>query len=164
MSFAEALAAPVRERGRYYDEFEPGAVFEHHWGRTLTESDNLHLTLSTVHYNPLYFNAETACANGHPTTPLNPYLVFCTVLGLTVEDLSEMGGAFLGIEDMKFLAPVYPGATLTARSTVVGRRPSSKNPGFGIATWLTEGFIDNGKVKVLEYRRSNMVVMRGGGE
>ena len=50
-------------------------------------------------------------------------LVFATVFGLSVEDLSESGGAFLGVEDLTFAKPVYPGDTLSAGLAGVGRTP-----------------------------------------
>ena len=86
-------------------------------------------------------------------------LVFNTVFGLTVEDLSEGGGPFLGVDDCQFLNPVYPGDTLTARSTVEAVRESKGQPAFGIVTWHTEGFNQNGD-KVLDYRRTNLVRKR----
>src|SRR5260370_2260570 len=89
-------------KGRSLDEFEVGRRFEHHWGRTLTEADNTLFTTATHAYNPLYFNAEYARAEGHPCTVLNPMLVLCTVVGLSVEDLSEAGGPFLGIDELTF--------------------------------------------------------------
>ncbi|MCL4182593.1 MAG: MaoC family dehydratase [Burkholderiaceae bacterium] len=155
------LNAPVRHRGRYYEEFEPGRVFTHPFGRTVDHYDSLQFTLATAHYNPVYFDGRAAAKAGHRTMPVNPYFVFCTVLGLSVEDLSEMGGAFLGLEQLQFLAFVYPGDTLTARSTVLSRRPSSKTPDSGVVTWLTEGF-NQSDVKVVEYQRSNMVPLEGG--
>ena len=113
----------------------------------------------TLHFNPLYTNAEFARAHGHPDVVVNPMLVFTTVFGLTVEDLSEGGGAFLGVEELRFDAPVYPGDTLTARSTVAERRESSSNKNMGIVTWHTEGFNQNGE-RVIEFKRTNLVNKR----
>ena len=62
-------------------------------------------------------------------------LVLCTAVGLSVEDLSESGGPFLGIDDCVFLRPVYPGDTITAISRVVRMRTSASKPGVGIVTW-----------------------------
>src|SRR5207245_11199232 len=116
-------------------------------------------TTVTLHFNPLYTNAEFARAHGHPDVVVNPMLVFTTVFGLTVEDLSEGGGAFLGVEELRFDAPVYPGDTLTARSTVAERRESSSNKNMGIVTWHTEGFNQNGE-RVIEFKRTNLVNKR----
>ena len=57
----------------------------------------------------------------------------------SVEDLSEAGGLFLGVDDLKFHRTVYPGETLIARSTVLDKRESPSRPESGIVTWHTEG-------------------------
>jgi itaconyl-CoA hydratase len=145
----------VWPKGHRYEDFEPGRVFVHHWGRTITEGDNTLFTTLTQAYNPLYFNAEFARAHDHPGVVANPMLVFGVVFGLSVEDLSEAGGPFLGIEELSFHAPVYPGDTLTARSTVVDRRTSTSRPGEGIVTWHTEGF-NQSDVRVIDFKRSNL--------
>jgi acyl dehydratase len=87
-------------------------------------------------------------------------LVLCTVIGLSVEDLSESGGPFLGIEDCEFPAPVYPGDTLTAGSEVLAVRESSSRPGTGIVTWRTVGRNQRGET-VCTYVRSNLLAKRG---
>ena len=151
--------AERRRKGHYFEDFEVGRVFEHHWGRTLNEGDNSLFSTLTLHFNPLYFNAEYARAHGHPGVVLNPLLVFNVVFGLSVEDLSEGGGAFLGVDELTFHQPVYPGSTLTARSTVVERRYTKSYPEMGIVTWHTEGFNEAG-VRVVDYRRTNLVNRR----
>ncbi|MAS45303.1 MAG: dehydratase [Rhodobacteraceae bacterium] len=153
---AEAKPWP---RGNRYEDFSPGRDFAHHWGRTVTEADNTLFSILTLNYNPQYTNAEMARANGHPATPVNPLLVFNTVFGLSVEDLSEGGGPFLGVEDCEYLAPVFPGDTLTARSRVVDARESDKRPAFGIVTWATQGFNQRGE-EVIRFRRTNLVRKR----
>ena len=125
-------------KGHSFEEFQQGQVFEHHWGRTLNAGDNSLFTTATLAHCPLYFNAEYARAHGHPDVVVNPMLVACTVVGISVEDLSEAGGPFLGINDLEFHRPVYPGDTLTARSTVVSTRESASRGNFGIVTWRTE--------------------------
>jgi itaconyl-CoA hydratase len=112
-----------------------------------------------LHYNPHYYNAEYAQAHDHPDMLLNPMLVFNTVFGLSVEDLSEHSTAFLGIEDLTFHHSVYPGETLTARSTVVEKRDSSTHANIGIVTWHTEGFNKAGK-RVIDFRRTNLIKKR----
>lgn len=148
--------ARVWSKGNRYDDFEPGRVFAHHWGRTITEADNTIFTTLTQAYNPLYFNAPFAREHGHPSVVVNPMLVFGVVFGLSVEDLSEAGGPFLGVDELTFHTPVYPGQTLVARSTVVSRRVSDSRPGWGIVTWHTEGFNDSDEL-VVDFRRSNLI-------
>jgi itaconyl-CoA hydratase len=145
-------------KGRSYDDFEVGQTFEHHWGRTITAADNVLFTTATLAYNPLYSNDEFARAHDHPGVVVNPMLVFTTVFGLSVEDLSEGGGPFLGVEALTFHRPVYVGDTLSARSEVVDKRESSSRPNAGIVTWHTEGW--RGGDLVLDYRRSNLIYKR----
>src|SRR5205814_2615373 len=143
-------------KGHIYDEFTEGRVFEHHWGRTITDSDNTLFTTLTLAYNPLYFNATYAKDNGHDSVVVNPMLVFGVVFGLSVEDLSERGGLFLGVDDLTFHACVYPGDTLTARSTVVSRRTSESRKGWGIVTWHTEGH-DQDDTAVIDFKRASII-------
>ncbi len=144
-------------KGNRISDFVEGKEFEHHWGRTINAGDNSLFTTLTQMYNPLYFNAGYAQAEGHPGIVVNPLLVFNTVLGLSVEDLSEGGlGPFVGIGDLKFHRPVYEGDTLSARSVVINNRESSSKPGAAIVTWKTEGVNQHGEV-VVEYVRSNLL-------
>ena len=131
-------------------------VFDHHWGRTIEQSDNILFSLTTLQLNPLHFNREHARNDGHADIVVSSMLVFAMVFGLSVEDLSERGGAFLGVDDLSFVAPVHVGDTLTARSTVTALRASKSDPNYGIATWLTEGFNQRGE-RVIVFTRSNLV-------
>jgi acyl dehydratase len=143
------------QRGCLYEDFTEGRVFEHHWGRTLTVEDSLLFNNLTMHYNPIYFNAEYARRLGYEGIVINPLLVFTTVLGLTVEDLSEAGGPFLGVDDLRYHRPVHAGDTVYARSEVLSRRESASRPGWGIVEWRTTGVNQRGEL-VLEYRRRNL--------
>ena len=146
----------LQRKGHAFEDFAVGREFVHHWGRTLTEADNALFTTATLAYNPLYFNAEYARADGHPGVVVNPMLVFLTVFGLSVEDLSEAGGLFLGVDDLTYGVPVYPGDTLTARSTVTDMRESESRPESGIVTWHTRGYNQRGE-QVIDFHRTNFV-------
>ena len=148
-------------KGHQFEDFTEGQVFEHHWGRTINAGDNSLFTTATLAHCPLYFNAEYARAHGHPDVVVNPLLVACTVVGISVEDLSEGGGPFLGINGLEFHRPVYPGDTLTARSSVVSKRESGSRAGFGIVTWRTEARNPRDEL-VLSYERTNLVARRKG--
>ena len=152
-------AFPLRPKGRRFEDFTDGQVFEHHWGRTLGEADGTLFSTLALRFTPLYFNAEYARAHDHPGTLIDPLMALCTVVGLSVEDLSEAGGPFLGVNHVEFHQPIYPGDTLTASSTVVGLRESVKRPRFGIVTWRTEGRNQAGAV-VLSYERTNLIAKR----
>lgn len=161
MSADETGATRLWEHGRYFEEFEVGQTFEHHWGRTLNDGDNSLFSTSTLAWLPLHLNAAYARDEGHPSVVLNPMLVFATVFGLSVEDLSEGGGggAFLGVDDLQFLQPAYPGTTVSGRSTVVATKDSASRPHQGIVTWHTEGVDDDGRLLV-SFTRTNLIMRR----
>jgi acyl dehydratase len=159
MSDPDFSAFELQRKGRQFEDFAEGQVFEHHWGRTLSEADGTLFSTLALRFTPLYFNAEYARAHEHPGAVIDPLLALCTVVGLSVEDLSEAGGPFLGVNGVEFHHPVYPGDTLTARSRVVALRASEKRPRYGIVTWRTEGHNQAGEV-VLSYERTNLVARR----
>ncbi len=146
-------------RGHQFEDFIEGQVFEHHWGRTITDADNTWFSTQTLSFNPMYFNEPYARSLGHERMVVNPLLVFNTAFGMSVEDLSEGGGLFLGVDECEFLEHVYVGDTITARSTVVSKRLSRSNKSAGIVTWLTEGF-NQGGAKVIQFKRTNFVRFR----
>ena len=157
----DASSFSTARKGHRYEDFAVGQVFEHHWGRTLTAGDNSAFSTATCNWNPMHLNAEFARAHGLPDLVVNPMLVLCTAVGLSVEDLSEAGGPFLGVDACRFHRPVHPGDTITARSIVVEARASSSRPDAGIVTWHTEARNQRGEV-VVDFRRTNLVA-RGGG-
>ena len=53
-------AAPKVWRGRFYDDFEVGDVFQSRLGRTVTETDNIWFTCLTMNTNQVHFNNEFA--------------------------------------------------------------------------------------------------------
>jgi acyl dehydratase len=75
--------------------------------------------------------------------------------------LSEAGGPFLGVNNLEFHRPAYPGDTLSARSTVVSTRESASRGNFGIVTWRTEARNQRDEL-VISYERTNLVAKRRG--
>jgi itaconyl-CoA hydratase len=146
-------------KGNLFEDFSVGQTFQHHWGRTIFESDTVLFSTLTLSFVPLYYNRSYAKAHGHPDIVVNPQLVFNVVLGLSVEDCSEIGGPFVGVNDLVYHRQVYPGVTLSARSTTVEARASASNPANGIVTWETEGFDEAGE-RIVSFRRSNLVRRR----
>ena len=145
--------------GRYYEDFQVGDTYQHHWGRTLSEAECHLFATWTQNANPLYFNREYARSLGHPSCPANPLLVMNVVFGMTVEDLSEQALAHLGYWNMVFHKPVYAGQTLYAESVVLDKRPSGSKDDRGIVHVRTTGKNELGAV-VLTYERKILVKRR----
>ncbi|NMH96529.1 MaoC family dehydratase [Pseudonocardia acidicola] len=151
-------AEPIRtwRKGHYFEDFAVGQVYVHHWGRTILESDNSTFSSLTLSYHPAYFNRVYARELGHDGLVVNPMLVFLITFGMSVEDLSESGGAFLGVDDLVHHRAVAVGETLTACSTVVDVRDSASRPHQGIVSWQTEGRADDDSL-VISFRRTNLI-------
>jgi acyl dehydratase len=148
--------ARLRPRGRLFEEFDVGETIHHHWGRTISEADAIQFSHLTLSYNPLYFNRVYAEAHGHRDIVVNPHLVFNVVLGLSVEDCSEgIAGPFLGVFELTYHRPVYPGDTITARSTTTDKRVTESDQNRGVLTWHTEGFNQDSEC-VVDFKRSNL--------
>lgn len=158
MNDNELIKAPIRQRGNLFEDFEIGQEFQHHWGRTVYEADSTLFSTLTLHFNPMYYNAEYARYLGYERSPINPLLVFNTIVGLSVEDLSEAGGPFLGIGKLTYGKPVYPGDTLYSRSVVIAKRVAGGGAA-GPVTWRTTGYNQHGDT-VVEYERTNLIRLR----
>lgn len=143
-------------KGRYFEDFRVGQEIDHHWGRTILDSDNIIFSSLCLSYHPTFHNREYARRMGHANLVANPMLVFLIVFGMSVEDLSEIGGAFLGVDDLVFHRDVLVGETVVARSIVTKTRASKGRPGQGIVTWRTAGYDQSGSL-VIDFERTNLI-------
>jgi 2-methylfumaryl-CoA hydratase len=146
------------ESGNYFEDFRLGQKLVHATPRTLTTGD-------AVLYTALYgsrFALQSADSFakqiGLPRSPLDDLLVFHTVFGKTVPDISLNAVANLGYAEGVFLKLVYPGATLSAVSEVIGLKENS-NKQTGVVYVRTEG-LDETNARVLSYVRWVMVRKR----
>ena len=88
---------------------------------------------------PLHCDAEFARRLGFRRETINDLLVFHTVFGKSVPDVSLNAVANLGYADVRFGVPVYPGDTLRAHTTVLGRR-ESRTGDSGVVWVRTTGY------------------------
>jgi 2-methylfumaryl-CoA hydratase len=144
--------------GNFFEDFAVGQILTHATPRTLTTGD---VALYTGLYGPRFAVQSSdafAQAIGYRQAPVDDLLVFHTVFGKTVPDISLNAVANLGYADGRFLAAVYPGDTLTATSEVIGLRETS-NRASGVVYVRTTGRNQQGE-PVLEYARWVMVRRR----
>ncbi len=146
--------------GRYFEDFHVGDVYEHRPGKTVTEYDNHLFTLLTLNTHPLHFDAEFAKASEFKRNlVVSPYtLALC--IGMSVTDCSQKAIANLGMDDVKFTAPVFAGDTIYAESEVLAKRESKSRPGQGIVTITTTGKNQDG-VAVCVFTRNMLIPARG---
>jgi itaconyl-CoA hydratase len=79
---------------------------------------------------------------------------------MSVSDVSQKTIANLGMDEVKFTAPVFVGDTLYAESEVLEVRPSQSRPGQGVVTIRTTGKKQDDTV-VCTFKRSMLIPARG---
>ncbi|MBI3435456.1 MAG: MaoC family dehydratase [Proteobacteria bacterium] len=144
--------------GNFFEDFRLGATFAHATPRTITSGD---VAVSQALYGARFAVQSSdvfARALGYPRAPVDDLLVFNVVFGKSVPDISLNAVANLGYAACRFLAPVYPGDTLDARSEILGLRENS-NGKTGVVHVRTRGFNQAG-TPVLDYVRWVMVRKR----
>lgn len=126
------MAVLRKKTGNFLEDFRAGRVFRHRRGKTVTEGLFNAFTDFTMTTNPLAKNARYAKAYGFRGLVVPPGLVMNVAFSQTVEDVSENARANLEYVDMRFGVPVYVGDTIEVETTIIGVKPSSKDPDRGV--------------------------------
>jgi acyl dehydratase len=156
-------AAPKTWRGRFYEDFDVGDVFQSRLGRTVTQTDNIWFTCLTLNTNQVHFN-EALAARGLYGRPLvNSAFTLALITGMTVPDTSENAAANLAWTDITLPRPVFEGDTLWAESEILDKRESASRPNVGIVSMRCRGLNQRREV-VIEFKRTFMVYKRGAPE
>ena len=146
------------DAGRFFEDFRVGERLDHATPRTLGEGEAATYMALHAPRHALYSSAPFAAACGLARPALNPWLVFHTVFGKTVPDVSLNAVANLGYGEGRWLAPVGAGDTLSASSEVIGVKETS-NGKTGVVYVRTTGVNHRGEA-VLSYVRWVMVRKR----
>ena len=146
--------------GLYYEDFEPGDVFEHRPGRTILEVDNTWFTLLTLNVQQLHFDAAYAAKTEWKKPLVDSTLTLALLTGMSVRTVSAKVVANLGWDKVKASYPVFAGDTLYAESTVLHKRESKSRPTQGIVTVSTRGINQDGK-EVMSFERTMLIYRRG---
>lgn len=154
------MTADGRPLGRYFEDFELGAVYRHPLGRTITEADNIWFTLLTMNTNPMHFDERYAAKSEFGRLLVNSTLTVAIVSGLSVIDTSQLAFANLGWDEIRLTHPVFVGDTLYSESQVLELRKSESRPHGGIVTVRTRGLNQEGE-EVVRWKRTFFVYRRG---
>jgi acyl dehydratase len=159
--------APLRARrrpggdnvqfGRFYEEFEVGAVYKHWPGKTVTEYDDHLFCLLTMNHHPLHLDANYA----GKTTDFGKNVVvgnyiYSLLLGMSVPDVSGKAIANLEVESLRHVAPTFHGDTIYGETTVLDKTPSKSKSDRGVVYVETIGYNQDGTI-VCIFRRKVMV-------
>ena len=149
-----------RPFGRYYEDFEPGDIYKHWPGKTITEYDDHLFCDITWNHHPLHTNehyAETSTQFKRNVVVGN--LVYSLAFGMSVPDVSGKAIANLEVESLTHKLPTFHGDTIYAETRVLDKRESSSKNDRGVVTVETKGFNQRGE-EVCYFRRKVMVWKR----
>ena len=143
-------------RGRFFEDFEVGDIYEHPLGRTVTTTDNTWFTLLTQNTAAIHFDHYYASQTEFGKPLVDSTFTLALVTGQSVTDISQNVFANLGWDEVKLPAPVFEGDTIYSRSEVLEKRESRSRPDVGIVKVKTTGFNQEGTV-VISFERTIMV-------
>ncbi len=148
--------------GRFFEDYAVGDVITHAVPRTISGGERAMYHALYPARSALYSSDAFAQACGLSASPVDDLITFHTVFGKTVPDVSLNAVANLGYADGRWLAPVYPGDTLTSQSEVIGIKQNSSGKS-GVVWVRTTGRNQHGD-DVLSYVRWVMVRKRTQGD
>jgi acyl dehydratase len=147
-------------RGRFFEDFEVGDVYEHPLGRTVTTTDNIWFTLLSQNTAPVHFDHNYASQTEFGKPLVDSTFTLALVTGQSVTDVSQNVFANLGWDEVRLPAPVFEGDTIYSSSEVLEKRESKSRPNIGIVTVKTTGYNQDGTT-VIAFKRTLMVYKRG---
>ena len=122
--------------GLYFEEFSVGQTFDHPIRRTITESDNVLLTTMTHNPAALHLDAEYMKTTPFGRPLVNSCLTLSFMIGISVNDTTHgTAVANLGMDEVRFPAPLFCGDTIRIETEVLELRDSQSRPDNGIVVF-----------------------------
>lgn len=146
--------------GRLFEDFSPGDIYYHPFGKTVTQADNQSFTLMTQNVARTHVDSNFAKSTEYGLPLVNSTFTLALVTGQSTIDLSMNVFANLGWDEVRMPAPVFEGDTIYSRSKVLSTRASQSRPHLGLVTVATEGYNQEGRI-VISYRRTFLVYRQG---
>jgi itaconyl-CoA hydratase len=147
-------------RGRFFEDFEVGDVYEHPLGRTITTTDNIWFTLLSQNTAPIHFDHNYASQTEFGKPLVDSTFTLALVTGQSVTDISQNVFANLGWDEVRLPAPVFEGDTIYSQSEVLEKRESRSRQNVGIVKVESTGYNQDGET-VITFKRTIMVYRRG---
>lgn len=133
--------------GKYFDEWVVGEEYVSP-GRTITESDVVMFAATTGDYNQVHTNAELMKDSIFGQRIAHGLLGLAVSHGLWTRSGDIEGNviAFLGVDEWKFLGPIFFGDTIRTKVRVVATKASSSKPDRGVVKCFLELINQDDKV------------------
>ena len=150
--------------GLYFEDFEPGRIYEHRYYRTVTQMDNMLFSNMTLNPQPLHIDRHFCATETEWGQPLmNSLFTLGLMIGISVND-TTVGTTIgnLGMTDVTFPAPLFEGDTVNCVTEIVAKRESKSRPDAGIVDFHHRAYKQDGTL-VAQCRRQAFMKKRPAG-
>lgn len=136
-----------------YDEFVIGQPIP--FGRMHVTEDEITAFARAFDPQPFHLSEETARDTNIGRLIASGYHTCALIMRMMVDDLldSELAQGAPGVKEVRFLKPVFPGDTLSARCTCTAKRPLKSRPEMGILSLKIE-LLNQREEQVMEWSTS----------
>jgi itaconyl-CoA hydratase len=110
----------------YFEDFEPGAVYKHNRGKTITLLENILITNLVMNTAQGHFNEHEMKSSPWGTTLSYGGVNFSLVLGLSSQDCVENALEELALDNIRLSKPVIHGDTLYAYTEVLSKADAGR--------------------------------------
>ena len=135
----------------YFEDFEVGRVFD--LGSRTLSKESIVAFAHEFDAQPFHLDEEAAKTTIFGGLIASGWHTGSTLMGLLatglLNDTSSQGSP--GIDELRWIKPVYPGATLRGYTTVLALKPSKSKPHLGLVQMLSE-LRDEDDEAVLSFR------------
>ena len=145
-----------------FEDFKPGTAMT--YGRYAVTLDEIRAYASEYDPQPMHLDAEAAQRSLLGGLAASGWHSCCMMMRMLTDSFlintSCMGAP--GVDEVRWLKPVYPGDVLSVRHTVLSARASQSKPDRGFVSFHFEMLNQNGDV-VLDQRNAIMFGLRDKG-
>ncbi|WP_072805853.1 MaoC family dehydratase [Rhodococcoides yunnanense] len=143
----------------YFEDFEVGSLFQHARGRTVTEMDNVLITLMAMNTAQGHFNELSMKETDFGQRIVFGGITASIVIGLASQDTAEHAVEEKGLDKIRFSSPVFHGDTLHAFTEVIGTEPLPSRVDAGIVRFRHYGVNQRDQI-VFEGERTVVISRR----
>jgi itaconyl-CoA hydratase len=144
----------------YFEDFVPGTVMRHARGKTVEALENVLITNLVMNTAQGHFNEEAMKGTRFGRRITFGGVTASLIIGLASQDTAENALAELGLDKIRFSAPVFHGDTLYSFTEVLAAAPADRADA-GVVTFRHWGInqddrvVFEGERRVLVKRRSH---------
>lgn len=117
---------PMTGDDTYFEDFVAGRRMRHARGTTVTDVESQMLAKLVMNTSDAHFNEHRMQGSPFGHRLVFGLLTASIVIGLTTQDTAENALAELGLDHVRFRAPVFFGDTLTAYTEVLETRDAGR--------------------------------------